>query len=170
MLLRIERFIDELAIEASPRGVTAVRTATQCWPPEPGIRSLLREARRQIAEYLAGKRVGFTVPLDLAAATPFQRRVLDAAASIPWGETRSYGWIAAVIGVPRAHRAVGTALARNPVPLLVPCHRVLRHDGALGGFSLGIGPVLKAALLRLERATSGGHRSSTRLAPAAAIF
>lgn len=78
----------------------------------------------------------------------FPRAVWRTAASIPWGETRTYGWVAARIGRPRAVRAVGTALAANPWPLIVPCHRVVRKDGLLGGFSAGAG--WKEYLIGLE--------------------
>ncbi len=87
---------------------------------------------RAIAEGKPGK-----LTLDLAGVTPFQEAVLRKTAEIPAGEIRPYGWIATEIGRPGATRAVGTALARNPVPLVVPCHRVVRSDGRLGDYSLG---------------------------------
>src|SRR5439155_456458 len=83
-------------------------------------------------EYLGGRRAFFGVSVDLSTVPDFQRRVLEAARQIPFGEARPYAWVAAQIGRPRAVRAVGTALARNPVPLIVPCHRVWRSDGGLG--------------------------------------
>ena len=73
--------------------------------------------------------------------------------TIPYGETRSYGWVASHLGLPKAARAVGQALGRNPLPIIIPCHRVISSDGGLGGFGGGLG--LKESLLRLERATSG---------------
>ena len=88
------------------------------------------------------------VTVDLRGLTLFQRQVLGEVASIPRGEVRSYGWIARRIGRPRAVRAVGSAVARNPVPLVVPCHRVVRSGGALGQF--GFGTEAKRALLRQE--------------------
>lgn len=87
--------------------------------------------------------------VDWTAMPAFQRKVLKATARIPFGQVRSYGDIADRIGAPRAQRAVGTALARNPVPLLVPCHRVVRSDGALGNYGIG-GTAQKAALLAAE--------------------
>lgn len=149
----IDRLLGEVAVTAGPQGVTAVRPGTQAMPLDRAARRHVERARDELAAYLAGARSWFSVPVDLSGVAPFQRRVLDAAAAIPFGETRPYAWIAARTGTPRAVRAVGTALGRNPVPLLVPCHRVLRSDGGLGGYSLGAGPSLKAALLALERRT-----------------
>ncbi len=111
-------------------------------------RALAKRAREELAEYLEGLRSDFTVPFDLSAVTPFQRSVLEATATIPFGEVRSYRWVAETVGSPKAVRAVGTALGRNPVPIVVPCHRVLRSDGSLGGYALGLD--LKSRLLRLE--------------------
>lgn len=91
------------------------------------------------------------LPLDLRRVTPFQRRVLETAASIPRGEVRPYVWLARRIGRPGATRAVGSVMARNPVPLIVPCHRVVRADGRIGAYSLG-GPHNKWTLLELEGA------------------
>ena len=97
----------------------------------------LKAAIRQLREYFAGRRREFDVPLD-ASGTPFQQKVWKAARIIPFGQTRSYWWIAVRLGDPHAMRAVGGALGANPLPLFIPCHRVLRSDGALGGFSAGL--------------------------------
>lgn len=91
------------------------------------------------------------LPLAWATVTVFQRRVLTEAATIPRGRTRPYGWLAERLGRPGAARAVGTSMARNPVPLIVPCHRVVRADGSIGRYSLG-GAANKERLLRLEGA------------------
>jgi O-6-methylguanine DNA methyltransferase len=88
------------------------------------------------------------VSLDLSETTPFQRRVLEVVKSIPRGEVRPYSWVAREVGSPKASRAVGTALANNPVPLLVPCHRVVKNDGRVGNYAFGAGE--KASLLKLE--------------------
>jgi O-6-methylguanine DNA methyltransferase len=95
-------------------------------------------------------RPGNRPALDLSGATPFERDVLDATRRIPAGQVRPYSWVAREAGRPAAVRAVGTVLARNPLPLLVPCHRVVRSDGELGGYMFG--PVRKAELLRAEQA------------------
>ena len=106
-------------------------------------------ARRELAEYLAGRRVDFSVALDLAGLPPFQARVLRQAALIPYGRTRSYTALARLAGRPRAARAVGNALATNPVPILVPCHRVIRRDGTWSHYAFG--GWMKTLLLALER-------------------
>jgi methylated-DNA-[protein]-cysteine S-methyltransferase len=100
--------------------------------------------------YFDGLAVDFPDRLDLSRATGFQRRVWRAARLIPRGQTRSYAWLAWHIGRPGAARAVGQALGRNPLPVVVPCHRVLAADGALGGFSGGL--EMKRFLLGLEAA------------------
>nr|WP_223173503.1 methylated-DNA--[protein]-cysteine S-methyltransferase [Georgenia yuyongxinii] len=110
----------------------------------------LDRAARQVEEYLGGRRRAFDLPVDLRLATGFRREVLDHLPAIPFGQTESYAEVAAATGRPRAVRAVGTACATNPVPLVVPCHRVLRSDGSLGGY-LG-GPEIKRRLLELEQA------------------
>ncbi len=107
-------------------------------------------AARQVAEYLAGRRTSFDMPVDLSAATDFQRQVLLAACQIPRGQVATYTDIAQRIGRPKAARAVGQALSRNPVPIVVPCHRVLASDGSLRGYLGSEGTATKERLLRLE--------------------
>jgi methylated-DNA-[protein]-cysteine S-methyltransferase len=102
----------------------------------------------QLQRYALGESVDFSVELDPPAATPFLRCVWDATVQIPRGETRSYGWLAASVGLPRAARAVGLAMQRNPLPIIVPCHRVVAWDGKLGGYGGGLD--LKRKLLQLE--------------------
>ena len=118
-----------------------------------------RRARREILEYLRGRRRAFTVPLDLATVPPFSRRILLAASRIPYGATVTYGGLARRADSPRAARAVGQVMARNPVPLLVPCHRVVA-SGGLGGFTGGL--VLKRRLLALEGAQWPRTKKSRR--------
>lgn len=108
----------------------------------------LPAAVRQITEYFEGSRRSFDLPLDIRSS-PFQRRVLEETARIPFGETRSYGEIARRTGSPAAARAVGSALRTNPLPIVIPCHRVIGADGSLVGFAGGID--LKAALIEHER-------------------
>ena len=110
---------------------------------------ILRRAARQLAEYFAGKRVSFDLPLDLRG-TPFQLAVWRSLAEVPHGSTLSYGQQAALIGRPKAVRAVGRANGRNPVPIVLPCHRVVGADGSLAGFGGGLD--LKLDLLRREGA------------------
>jgi len=105
---------------------------------------------RQLAEYFAGGRQSFDIPVDLSHSTRFQQQVLRAAARVPRGGLATYAEIARHIGKPRASRAVGQALARNPVPIVIPCHRVVAADGALRGYSGRGGIRTKAQLLVLE--------------------
>jgi methylated-DNA-[protein]-cysteine S-methyltransferase len=107
----------------------------------------------RLQRYFNGEMVLFRDRLDLSGATTFQRAVWDATFSIPYGETRTYAWVAQQIGKPRALRAVGRALARNPFPIIVPCHRVVASNGNLGGFSGGL--ALKKHLLELESGRLG---------------
>ena len=107
----------------------------------------------QLAAYFAGKRTGFDVALA-PDGTSFQQRVWAALGAIPYGETRTYGEIARSIGQPRAARAVGLASARNPVPIIVPCHRVIGANGTLTGYAGGL--EAKRVLLDLERARRPG--------------
>lgn len=105
---------------------------------------------RQLEEYFAGRRHSFDVPLDLRLASGFRRAVLAHLVDIDYGRTESYAQVAAAAGSPRAVRAVGTACATNPVPVVVPCHRVVRSDGSPGGYAGG--PDAKRTLLTLEAA------------------
>jgi len=109
------------------------------------------DARQQLTEYFAGERKEFDLPLGLTG-TEFQLLVLEELKRIPYGETTSYGDIAARIGRPKAVRAVGAANGRNPIPIIVPCHRVIGSGGALTGFGGGLNT--KKALLRLEAENS----------------
>lgn len=111
---------------------------------------LPEEMARQVRDVLAGRQ-RFSGRVDLSHLTPFQRKVLQKVLTIPAGQVRSYRWVAQAIGAERAVRAVGTALAKNPIPLLIPCHRVIRSDGRLGEYSGG-GPSVKAKLLAFEGA------------------
>ena len=130
---------------------------------EAGFQSLLRKKFRKVPirddeklksvinellDYFNGNQVNFKSLLDLRTGTIFQRKVWDKISEIPYGELRTYRWIASEIGNINAVRAVGNAVGKNPVPPIIPCHRVIRTDGKLGGFSSGIS--LKKWLLKLE--------------------
>ncbi len=117
---------------------------------------LLRRAESQLRAYFAGAREALDVPLDLSSTTPFQRRVLRVVAGVPFGSTASYGEIAARAGSPGAARAIGQVMARNPLALFVPCHRIVAADGSLGGFGGGL--ALKRALLEHEQRGRSGPR------------
>jgi len=107
---------------------------------------------KRLRAYFSGHKATFPDELDLSGATPFERQVWEVTGLIPYGETRSYSWVAEQIGKRGAKRAVGQALARNPLPIIVPCHRVLASSGKLGGYSGGI--EMKRHLLYLEAASS----------------
>ena len=119
------------------------------------------EARQQLTEYFAGDRKDFDLPLGLTG-TEFQLLVLDELQRIPYGETTSYGDIAVRIGRPKAVRAVGAANGRNPIPIIVPCHRVIGSGGDLTGFGGGLDA--KKSLLRLEAEHSGFMHAKLRAA------
>ena len=108
---------------------------------------LLSRAREQLLGYLAGERKEFDLPLA-PQGTPFQQKVWKTLREIPWGETRSYKDIALAAGCPKGFRAVGMANHRNPIPIFIPCHRVIAADGSLGGYAGGL--ELKKALLTIE--------------------
>lgn len=145
----------ELLALATERGLVAIEFAP-LWqgrelPAAEGAAAQhLEEAARQLGEYLAGERREFTVPVDFSGVTtPFRRRATQALAQIPYGETITYAQLAALAGNPRAVRAAASACANNPLPILYPCHRVVRSDGRIGEY-LG-GAELKQALIDMER-------------------
>ena len=122
------------------------------WPVD-DQHPVLRQAVRQLDEYFAQERTAFDLALDLRGGTAFQQAVWQALRAIPPGQTRSYGEISRRIGKPRAVRAVGAAVGRNPVSIVVPCHRVMGADGSLTGYAGGLDR--KTALLALEGAGPG---------------
>lgn len=139
--------------------------ALDLWEDEERFRGLVRKLKRgefvyaperledivgQVAEYLQGSRQNFDITIDWSVMSPFQREVLQEVCNIPFGKTRTYGDIAARLGNPGAMRAVGRANATNPIPIVIPCHRVLGADGRLHGYSAPGGLETKAWLLRRE--------------------
>ncbi|MBO9565608.1 MAG: methylated-DNA--[protein]-cysteine S-methyltransferase [Niastella sp.] len=118
---------------------------------------VLLEAERQLQEYFAGNRNSFSLPLDMIG-TPFQQQVWEALTTIPHGETRNYQQIANQLGNPKAVRAVGAANGRNPVSIIVPCHRVIGTNGSLTGFAGGL--EAKAYLLSLEGVASSAAKTA----------
>ena len=113
---------------------------------------ITRPYAKEIGEYLKGKRREFTFPIDWSTLRPFQMKALQAVYAIPYGETRTYAEIAVQIGHPHAYRAVGRANATNPMPLVIPCHRVIGADGKLHGYGGGEGLPTKEWLLLMEGA------------------
>lgn len=117
-------------------------------------RELISEVTKQISEYFAGQRRQFTgrcvVNIDQRAGTPFQRSVWKTIATIPYGQTRSYAWVAKQLGNSGATRAVGSACGKNSLPIIIPCHRVIKKDGSLGNYTGG-GNEMKRLLIDLEK-------------------
>jgi methylated-DNA-[protein]-cysteine S-methyltransferase len=131
-----DRVLDALSQRLSPRVLRAPKR--------------LEAAARELDEYFGGQRRAFDLPLDRSLSAGFRQLVQRHLPEIGYGQTRTYGQVAQLVGNPKAVRAVGTACATNPLPVVVPCHRVLRADGTQGGY-VG-GPVAKATLLRMEAA------------------
>ncbi len=140
----IDAVLEDLAAEISPRILLAPRR--------------LDAAARQLEEYFAGDRRAFDLALDLALARGFRRSVLEYLPHIAYGTTSSYGAVAEAVHHPRAARAVGTACATNPLPLIIPCHRVIKSDGGAGSY-LG-GASMKRELLALEHSSRGVEKLS----------
>ncbi len=146
--------VGKLLLAASDRGLAGVYfenhrhfKGSAGWQQDDGHEVLL-QARQQLQEYFAGTRREFDLPLDMSAGTPFQQAVWQALLAIPFGTTASYGELARQLGKPSAVRAVGAANGRNPVSIIVPCHRVIATSGALTGYAGGL--VNKQVLLAME--------------------
>jgi methylated-DNA-[protein]-cysteine S-methyltransferase len=153
---RYESPLGPMIVAATARGLAGVWFEGQrhlpdssAWPHEPA-HPVLTQAVAQLREYFAGQRTTFDLPLDLQGGTAFQQSVWQALLSIPRGGTTSYGVLSQRIGKPAAVRAVGAAVGRNPLSIVVPCHRVLGADGSLTGYAGGL--ERKTALLQLEGA------------------
>ncbi|MDT8902864.1 methylated-DNA--[protein]-cysteine S-methyltransferase [Anaeroselena agilis] len=144
--------IGPLAVTADPAGIIAVRFAPAAGPPDPAAPPCLLQALDELAAYFAGRLTSFTVPLR-PSGTPFQRAVWAELTAIPYGAAISYRDLAAAVGNPAAVRAVGAANGRNPLPILIPCHRVIGADGSLTGYGGGLEK--KRWLLDHERNNSG---------------
>jgi len=141
-----------LATYLPPGRANLRKMILRAWPEAEERAMGLSSFRRDVRAYFAGKRVEFEVELELSVQPPFRRRVLHACARVPYGETVTYAELARAAHRPKAARAVGNAMASNPLPLVIPCHRVLRADGSPGGFSAAGGVALKRRMLELERA------------------
>lgn len=159
-----------LFISASDKGITAVglggRRGNDSVPSRPRSEPNLARrwkvaARRELGAYFAGRLRSFSTACDLGGLPPFTRTVLKITSRIPYGEVKSYRWVAERLRKRKAMRAVGNALARNPIPIIVPCHRVVRSDGTLGGYALGLD--WKKRLLDLERSHLGDRPRGRRI-------
>src|SRR5919112_3427794 len=170
---RIDSPIGELILAATPEGLREIEFGSQVSDSAfvgrqrergvdpvqleriedaaPDIQTILRRAASELREYFGGQRAQFGVPLDWGRMAPFQRAVLEATATVPFGHVDTYAGIARKIGKPGATRAVGNALGRNPIPVIVPCHRVIRSDATIGGYTGGLG--IKHRLLAIEGIT-----------------
>lgn len=153
---RYDSPLGPMIVAATARGLAGVWFDGQrhlpdhdLWPVHPE-HPVLSQAVLQLDDYFAGRRTVFTLPLDLQGGTPFQQTIWHALQAIPCGHTTSYGALSQRIGKPAAVRAVGAAVGRNPVSVVVPCHRVLGATGALTGYAGGLDR--KTALLQLEGA------------------
>ncbi|HTF66588.1 MAG TPA: methylated-DNA--[protein]-cysteine S-methyltransferase [Edaphobacter sp.] len=147
--------VGKLKLVASDKGLVAIlwendnpRRVPLTSSMEDDQQKILVEVERQLNQYFAGERRSFSLPLDMKG-TPFQKDVWEALLSIPFGETRSYGQLAKQIGRSSASRAVGAANGRNPISIIVPCHRVIGSSGKLTGFAGGL--ETKATLLNMEK-------------------
>ncbi len=151
---RYDSPLGPMIIAASDQGLAGVWFEDQRHLPDPSAwplapqHPLLRQAIQQLTDYFAGRRLDFELPLDLGHGTAFQQAVWHGLLEIARGSTRSYGQLSTRIGRPTAVRAVGAAVGRNPLGIIVPCHRVLGADGSLTGYAGGLDR--KIALLRLE--------------------
>ena len=143
--------VGKLRLVASEKGLVAIDVRNNAKYVEtaknPSAQAILIKTQKQLEQYFAGKRTSFDVALDLVG-TEFQVQAWRALCRIPYGKTISYGQQAANIKKPKAFRAVGSANGKNPIPIIVPCHRVVAGDGSLGGYSLGL--KMKKQLLALE--------------------
>lgn len=159
--LRVPSPLGDLLLAATARGLAALRfccceadprraacpDALPMTDVPPAVQGHLRQAQKELDAYFAGQLRVFSLAID-ARGTPFQQRVWQALRDIPYGKTWSYAMLAAHIGQPGACRAVGNANGRNPLPIVIPCHRVIHADGGLGGYSAGL--AIKRFLLALE--------------------
>lgn len=153
---RLHTAVGIFVVSFTPAGIAhlyfpnAIRIAIHSRPPDDArLRGWLAITAKALKSILKGGPPGALPPLDLACATPFQAKVWKELQRIPRGKTRSYAEVARAIGHPKAARAVGTACGANPIPLIIPCHRVIASDGTLGGFSGGLD--WKRRLLAIER-------------------
>ena len=149
--------VGKLRLVASEKGLVAIDVRNNAKYVEtaknPSAQAILIKTQKQLEQYFAGKRTSFDVALDLVG-TEFQVQAWRALCRIPFGKTISYGQQAAIIKKPKAFRAVGSANGKNPIPIIVPCHRVVAGDGSLGGYSLGL--KMKKQLLALEGVSEVG--------------
>lgn len=145
------KFTDlSLCIKADEKKILSISTTKnpQVFADDSSLPEIILETKRQLQEYLNGTRTTFDILIDTNSGTEFQRKVWAALRNIPYGETRTYGEIAAAIGSPKGARAVGMGCNKNPILIITPCHRVIGASGALTGFACGLD--IKKLLLEIE--------------------
>lgn len=140
--------VGRVTIASNGCAITAIAIGEVSLPGDRKPTPLTNDAANQLQEYLAGRRRYFDLPLD-PAGSPFQKKVWREMLDIPYGSTKTYGQIACAVGSPRGARAVGMAANRNPIAIVIPCHRVLASNGKPGGYAYGV--EVKRFLLDLER-------------------
>ncbi len=149
--LVVDSPVGKLRLSASNKGLIAIdvkaKYSKEATKPDGRAQEILAETRKQLEQYFAGDRKKFTIPLDLHG-TPFQVHAWKTLTRIPYGKTISYGEQARAMRKGKAFRAVGSANGKNPIPIVVPCHRVIASNGGLGGYSLGL--KMKRQLMKLE--------------------
>jgi methylated-DNA-[protein]-cysteine S-methyltransferase len=153
-----ERGLAAIVLPRSSKAAVAADLGVE--PARRASSATLRRAKKQLVEYLAGTRTSFDLPLDLSRGTAFQRRVWKTLQAIPYGQLWSYRGLASRVGGIQYARAVGGAVGANPLPIVVPCHRIIAQDATLGGFSSGL--PAKRRLLALEGSLSRLRTSSDR--------
>lgn len=155
-----DKGLDGIALpKPSKRAVEASLRKQSAEPFVSEATDRLKTAQQQLTEYLEGTRQEFDLPLDLSSGTVFQRKVWQTLLNVPYAKLRSYQWVAARVGGPQYARAVGNAVGANPLPIMVPCHRIVAQDATLGGFSGGL--PTKRKLLTLEGTLAQLQRGRT---------
>ena len=147
-----ERGLAAIVLPQSSKAAVAAGLGVKAACVQRASSTTLREARKQLVEYLTGRRTSFDLPLDLSRGTAFQRRVWKTLRAIPYGQLWSYRGLASRVGGVQYARAVGGAVGANPLPIVLPCHRVIAQDASIGGFSCGLSA--KRKLLALEGSLS----------------
>ena len=138
-----------ISLDVTDKGIYEARKMVlSLYPDATESMASFKTIRTLLDRYLQGREVEFDVEVDISCLGAFTQKVLNELRKIPRGQVKTYGWLAKKIGKPKAARAVGQALKRNPIPIIIPCHRIIRDEGTIGGFSMGVN--IKERLLALE--------------------
>jgi methylated-DNA-[protein]-cysteine S-methyltransferase len=161
-----ERGLTRLQLPEMDHGATEHRLLDSRLRASEAPPAAIQQVIAQLQSYLAGERVDFAaVPLDLAGVSPFYRKVYEAARAVGWGQTTTYGVLARQVGVPGAARAVGQSMSKNPIAIIIPCHRVLASGNRVGGFSAFGGTFAKEHLLALEGVSLNVSKAAQQALP-----